>query len=287
VALLAATQQGLVTRVQLRGCGLTDRQIAVRAATGRLFRAFDGVYAVGVRARAPLARAKAATLAVERSVLGDGSAAWLLGFNRSAPLRPHVVVRRAGGRVREGIVVHRAQALDPRDVTEVEGIPVLTGPRCLLDRAAVLSPRRLDGELRTARAKGLAADDRLRDVIARHPGRPGGPALARALLGPFTRSQLERRFLALVAGLPAPRVNTDVGGMEVDVLWPGLAVELDGRATHGVTARFARDAAKDERLRALGLTVLRLTWWDVVRDEERTLAAVRAALADTMWTVEG
>lgn len=281
VALLAATQQHVVSHEQALACGLSERQIERRLRSARWFHVFTGVYAVGVPARSFLARAHAATLAVGGSALSAGSCAHLLGFSRTLPERPHVVVRRAGGRVREGIVVHRAQGLDPRDVTEVEGIRCLTGPRCLLDRAAHVGPRRLDRELREARARGLAPDDRLRDVIARHPGRPGGPALAAAMLGPLLRSELERRLLVLVAGLPAPLVNAVVGGMEVDFLWPGLAVELDGRATHGVTAQFARDAAKDQRLRALGLTVLRLTWWDVARDPSRTVDRLRTAIADT------
>lgn len=232
-------------------------------------------------ARSFLARAKAATLAIDASALSDGSCGYLLQFCRSAPVRPHVVVSRAGGRVREGIVVHRAAGLDRCDITEVDGIRCLTGPRCLLDRAAQLSPERLDKELQAARARGLAPDDNLRDVIARHPGRPGGPALARALLGPFTRSELERRLLDLLRahGITPPRCNVLVHGLEVDFLWDGLAVELDGRATHGITAQLARDLRKDEQLRALGLRVFRFTWWDVVRDQRRTAAAIRAALA--------
>jgi hypothetical protein len=126
----------------------------------------------------------------------------------------------------------------------------------------------------------VAPDAEVRAVIARNPGRAGGRALAAALLGPLTRSELERRLLHLVdeAGLPRPEVNAIVAGEEVDLLWPGVAVELDGRASHGITAAIARDAAKDDRLRALGLRVLRFTWWDVVRDPRRTAATLRDTL---------
>jgi very-short-patch-repair endonuclease len=211
-------------------------------------------------------------------VLSHGSAAALLGFARRAPARAHVTVPRSRCQQRRGLVVHAARDLDPRDVTEVDGIPVTTGPRTLLDRAAQLGRDGLDRELATARRLGLAPTDRVRDVLARHPRRAGGPALAAALLGPFTRSELEDRFLALLAakGLALPRCNVPLLGYEADCVWDEarLVVELDGRATHGVTAQLARDAAKDAAFRAAGWQVERLTWWDVVRDGRRTVDLV-------------
>jgi hypothetical protein len=51
-----------------------------------------------------------------------------------------------------------------------------------------------------------------------------------------TRSELEIRFLSLIAQarLPRPLVNATVQGLEVDFLWPthDLVVETDGAATH-------------------------------------------------------
>jgi hypothetical protein len=51
-----------------------------------------------------------------------------------------------------------------------------------------------------------------------------------------TRSELEIRFLSLIAQarLPRPLVNATGQGLEVDFLWPthDLVVETDGAATH-------------------------------------------------------
>ena len=51
-----------------------------------------------------------------------------------------------------------------------------------------------------------------------------------------SRRELERRALRLFGdrGLPPPRVNSLVEGVEVDLLWPAarLVVELDSRAFH-------------------------------------------------------
>ena len=50
----------------------------------------------------------------------------------------------------------------------------------------------------------------------------------------ITRSELEERFLALIAHwrLPRPLVNTQAAGHEVDFLWPDqrLIAETDGAA---------------------------------------------------------
>jgi hypothetical protein len=276
VAALAATQRGLVTTAQLLACGLSARQVASRVARGWLHRVHVGVYAVGAPVHTFEARCLAACLATE-GVLSHGTGGAVLGFC-DPPWRPHVTVDRRRRNDRPGIVVHSARRLDPRDVTEVDGLPVLTGPRCLLDRAAQVSAKRLDRELSHARRLGLAPTDRVLDVVARHPGRAGGPALAKALLGPFTRSELEVRFLELLRThhAPLPRCNVLLLGFEADCVWEDrrLVVELDGRATHGITAQLARDAAKDATYRAAGWRVERLTWWDVVRDPGRALAVI-------------
>jgi hypothetical protein len=75
-------------------------------------------------------------------------------------------------------------------------------------------------------------------LLTQHKGRPGTPALRRAIAGwtdpGATRSELERRFLRLCRrhGLPRPSVNATVLGYEVDFLWADqrLIVETDGRA---------------------------------------------------------
>jgi hypothetical protein len=273
VAEVAAGQCAQISTEQLRAAGLTERQIRRRVQRGWLHRGPYGVYSVGVPAVTPQARWMAATLAT-RGTLGARSAAALW------PVWPNAhgdVVVFGRGRSRPGIRVLRGR-LDRRDVTRREGIPVTTPARTLLDLAAELSPRLLGDALETARVRRLVTDDGLRDVLARHPRHRGARRLGDALTGPFLRSRLEADFRELVraelADLPEPEYNADVGGDEVDVLFEGLAVELDGRQHAG---RWAQDAAKDARLRARGLAVLRFTRWDVVRDRRRTADAVRRA----------
>ncbi|MEA2134310.1 MAG: hypothetical protein QOC68_2219, partial [Solirubrobacteraceae bacterium] len=64
-----------------------------------------------------------------------------------------------------------------------------------------------------------------------------------------------------------------------DFLWPdrGLVVETDGYDFHRTAAARRRDARKDEAMRGLGLTVVRLTWADVTARPAATSRRVLVA----------
>jgi very-short-patch-repair endonuclease len=109
----------------------------------------------------------------------------------------------------------------------------------------------------------------------------------RALLdrneGPaFTRSEAEERLLALVraARLPHPELNVRVSGHEVDFLWRDarLVVEVDGFANHRTRAAFEHDRLRDAQLQGAGLTVMRVTWRQIVAEPEALLARLALAL---------
>ena len=69
--------------------------------------------------------------------------------------------------------------------------------------------------------------------------------------------------------------------LEVDFHWPAyrLVVETDGFAYHRSPIARRNDAERDARLRAAGLSLLRLTHADVYEYPERSVRAVRAATA--------
>jgi hypothetical protein len=96
-----------------------------------------------------------------------------------------------------------------------------------------------------------------------------------------TRSELERRFLALVtkADLPRPLINRHVVSMEVDFTWEEelLVVETDGYEYH--RARFEADRAKDQRLAAQGYVVMRITWRQIDQEPIKTVALLAQTLA--------
>ena len=114
----------------------------------------------------------------------------------------------------------------------------------------------------------LVTDAEIDAAMGRCPRRTGTGAM-RALLqverdSGFTQSNAERRLKRLVrdSGLERPRFNTDVEGVRTDAYWPRLkvVVEVDGYQAHGHGAAFQRDRARDRRLIAAGLVVLRFTW---------------------------
>jgi very-short-patch-repair endonuclease len=182
----------------------------------------------------------------------------------------HVTVTR-GSHSQPGITVHRVRRLAPEDVTIVDGIPVTTVARTILDLAEQLTPRGLANLLERAEHLQVFDLGELRATIARNPGRHGAKALIEALdIEAPSKEALQRAFLAVVraAGLPDPQREVQIGPYHVDFLWPQarLAIETDGRAWHHTRAAFERDRRRDLDLAARGIQTLRVTWRMVTRE---------------------
>jgi Transcriptional regulator, AbiEi antitoxin len=229
VAEVAERQHGLVSRVQLLELGLGRRAIGHRLERGRLHPVHRGVYAVGRPGLSGAAWWMAAVLAAgPDAVLSHRDAAALLGMLSSA--RSRIEVTTPGGRRRRhGIQFHRA-VLHPDEVTVVNGIPVTTVPRTLLDLAAVVERRQFERALHEAEVLRLTDALSLDDLLARHSRRPGTRAvravLAEVRLGAaITRNDLEDGFLRFLeeARLPRSEVNVpiEVAGrwFEADFVW--------------------------------------------------------------------
>lgn len=284
IARRAAPQHGIVTRRQLLALGVGEEAVAHRARVGRLLRVHHGVYAVGHRPPSPLARAMAAVLACgPAGVLSHRSAAALWGID--SRWRSPVEVSAPTGRRHRGVRVHRSRTLTRRDVTIHFGIPVTTVARTLLDLASVLNDKALARAVNDAQLKCRLRLDDLAALLARSPGRATGRLRTFVDRGDApTRSAFEDVFLSFVDrfGLPRPKVNQDVAGYEVDILWPEhkLIVELDSRAFHDSDQPFEQDRNRDADLLAAGYPVIRITWRrlnDTPALEARRLTALLAA----------
>lgn len=288
VAVLAARQFGVVSRIQLLAIGVSadtvDRWIAAR----RLHPIHRGVYAVGHTRISREGRWLAAVLACgDGAVLSHRSAAALWGILQYEG-RPEITTRHAHRR--GDLLVARRSFLEPDEVTSHHGIPVTTPMRTLLDLGACIQPHQLDRAVRESDYLRLFELDQLRALLERHPGRRGTRHLriaverAAAAHG-HTRSELEDRFRALVlnAHLPTPLFNARLELNEItiepDVLWPEhrVIVELDGWAAHGTRDRFVADRARDREAHAAGYTVLRYTWADLDRSAIRKLKRLLSA----------
>ena len=287
VAALAAQRQGMVTTEDLLAAGFSRGAIARRVAGGWLVRRHRGVYQLGVFA-GPYGTFMAALLACgPGTVLSHWAAAALWGLR--AWREGLVDVSMPGGipGSRAGIRRHRAGGLHPGDIVIRHGMRVTTPARTLLDLAAVTPRRELERLVEEAQVQRLVTRGELLAMVHRGAGRPG-VTLLREIVGAddepsFTRSEAERRLVELIraAGLPRPRTNVRIDGLEVDAAWPAqrLVVEVDGFAYHGITrTAFERDRRRDGQLLLAGYRVVRVTWLMLVREPERVIALVAAAL---------
>jgi Protein of unknown function (DUF559) len=290
LAELAGRQHGIVARWQLLAAGVGRRAIDERMGR-RLHPIHRGVYAVGYQTRLIESRWMAAVLVGgPGAILSHRSAAQLWRLVARSSHLPEVT-RPRHFRARPCICGHRSEVPDD-ERTLVEGIPVTTVPRTVLDLAAVAPRRQVERALNEVEVQGLTDRLSIPDLLARYPGRRGS-AVLRALLDDdesargITRSALEERFVALIDsyGLPRPRLNADlsVGGrfFSPDCLWMDerLIVELDGRAVHATRRAFEADRERDRLMLAEGWRVMRVTWRQLCDQESAVAADLRRALA--------
>lgn len=275
VAAIARRQHGIVTSAQLAAAEVGPNAVVHRVSTGRLVRLYRGVYQVGPMA-AEHGDEMAAALATG-GILSHHSAAKLWGIRRHHGAI-HVTVTGAAPRPRPGLRIHRSLSLD---AAVHNGLPLTTPARTLRDLASHLPQHELDRATEQAQALRLAT----RGEIAAELPRRGSRALQAALDGEpqLTRSEAERRLLALIrqARLPRPETNAHVEGYEVDLLWreQRLIVEGDGFAYHATRQAFERDRARDAALQAAGYRVVRFTWRQITTEPHALIAQLARLLA--------
>jgi hypothetical protein len=267
IAELARRQHGVVSIRQLLGpLGYSASAVTRALAAGRLHRLHRGVYAVGHTNLSPHGHYLAAVLAcAPHALLSHVSAAWLWGLLRQRPGVIHITVptRR---HAKPQLSIHHARLVD-EDRSLLDGIPVTSLPRTLLDLAAMLPANRLRRAIERSEELCLFDLGPLDSLLARAARHPGAGRLRHALAiycpPPFTRSGLERRFLELVekAGLPTPSTGFNELGYELDVYWQAerFAVELDVYETHGTREAFESDRLRQENLKLGGIEMIRVT----------------------------
>jgi very-short-patch-repair endonuclease len=241
----AQRQHGVVSARQLAEFGYAKATISSAVKRARLHQVYRGVYAVGHRALTWEGWVMAAVLARPGSVASHVTAGWAHGLLRSQPDTIHLTAA-TRQRLKRDFVVHFAR-LEPEDVTSVDGIPVTSPARTVLDLAP--NPRR---------------------------------DLAKLLQRADDLSDLERRFrrLVLAAGLQTPQTNVVVEGYELDAYWEaeGFAVELETYATHGSPTSFEEDPRRHDDLLLAGIELIRVSDVRLEREPRETIERVAAHL---------
>ncbi len=289
IAELAACQHGVVGRAQLLALGAGRGAIDHRLHRRRLHRVFQGAYSVSPIVSG-LGRWRAATLAVGTDAVLSyvaGGALWAMRPSSSRIV--DLTVPRTLGR-REGFRFHRSRLPDD-ERTELEGIPVTTPGRTLLDLAGVLTWTQLEQAVVRAETLRLTHAVPLDALLLRYPRRPGIANLRRLLAAGHrgvAEPGIEERFLALIdeLGLPRPELNVWLAlgdrWIKADCLWrqQRLLVELDSRSHHDTARAFESDRDRDRRALVAGWNTIRVTWRMLEREAdelERDLCRLLAA----------
>jgi len=289
IAAIAERQGGVVARRQLVALGLSAAAIDHRLRSGRLHSVHRGVYSVGHRVLGVTGRRWAAVLACgDGAALAGVSAAAAYEIRRSASRAIHVLVGRNGRARRDGIRLHWQRAIPADEITQLDGLPITTPARTLLDLAAGgLHGRHLEAAVDTADRKGLLDFADLHQLLARYPGRPGTPALKAVLAryrGGDTRSVLEEIVAELcnAYGLPRPLENCVIEGKVRDFYWPHsrLVVEADSYTWHRSPSALDDDRERDVELTLAGYRSLRFTWHQATRRRRYVSNAIRGCLCN-------
>ena len=273
---------------QLHAAGMDKDGIDRRVAAGRLHPIRRGVYAVGHRRLGPRGPLWAAVLACgEGDAVSHRAAAWAWGIREGLPPVTVDVLTVGESRSRKGIRVHRSRSIDVRDTTTLDGLPITTPARTLLDLAAIRSVH-LPSAIRRAEIQRVFDGRAIADLLDRAPHHPGAKRLRTALAATqepdITQSELEARFLEIVRGLglPEPEKQYPINGRLLDFYWPHrrLAVEVDDRGTHLTATAFEDDRVRDADLKVLGIDTIRFTRRKVLYDRpyvERTITALASS----------
>lgn len=290
IAALAGEQHGVVAIWQLLLRGFADDAVHHRVQQGRLHRLHFGVYAVGHTKLSVRGRWMGAVLACGPDAAlshRDGGALWRI--RRDSRFLIDVTAPGRSRHARPGIAIHRPRRFEPDECTTVDGIPVTTVARTLIDLAAVVPYSQLVRAWDEAvRLRVFDFDDLVR-VRSRFKARGGlrhvDLLIAEARpLPPMTRSELEVLALELfrAAGFPEPAVNVYLpeARAEVDFLFRDqrVVVEVDGGAYHRTDRQRDEDNARDARLQLARYTVIRVSDRRLNHDPEGVIADVAAAL---------
>ena len=189
--------------------------------------------------------------------------------------------------------MHRSTDLEPPHCTMVDGFPVTTEVRTVLDMASLLRRRRLEwlvDDLLAAQAFSLDELHRLFLQVARR-GKPGMGNLRVVLeaRGPgyvAPASRLERLLIDVLAGggLPEPvrqhPLPSRAGPGRVDFAYPEfrLLIEADSRRWHSRVADFETDRQRDNEATAVGWAILRFTWQQLTQSPGWVVRIVRDSL---------
>lgn len=295
IAATAAKQLGLIKREQALGLGASPRVIDRRCAKRLWIRIHRGVYRIAGTPRtyhqSLLAACMAASGEDRPAFASHHSAGVLWLFPDFVPGPIEITIPRGASFRASGVEVHLSRNCESQQWTRIGPIPVTTPARTLIDIAAISSKDRLESALDFALRKELVWLSGMQRLLEDPVPLAGTAALRKFVAerqpGIILWSDLETKFFRFCARnrLPKPVSQFQVtlpGGSPafIDFAYPELmiAIETDGYESHSGKIKWMSDMARANDLIAIGWTVLRFSWDDVVRRPREVARQIRAVL---------
>lgn len=292
----AAEQHGVFTRAQALACGYSAKAIRHRLERGIWITLHPGVYCHATTAASWLRDEIAACFWSDGAAAGKAA-----GFLHQLPGcedRDLEVVthRRHRAMPRCGITVHVTKRLPLDQIVHINGIPVTSIERTLMDLCGGLTRRGSAIALDNALSRGLTGIGDLDNFLYRtaRQGRNGCGRLRELLkerfnLGKFATTPLETVIFELIASshldmpLIQPEVRDEQGAIvaQPDFLYAAerLVIEGHSRLWHEGKAATDGDQARQKRLEALDHKVMYVTWADATVYGSRTIHRIENELA--------
>jgi len=289
---LAAGQGGVIRKDQALDYGMTVDMIRRRVRTGRWQSIARSVYRI-FDMTDPMDRLRAAIAGLPDAVVSHESAAEMLSIPRVWRGLAVVTVHSRTTHSFPDVTIRRCRDLDESHIATIDGLPVTTMARTIVDLAALLRPRHLasivDDLLASKKVTVSEVQDVASSVLRR--GKPGSTSL-RTVLGERAESPNENASRLELLGLdvlrssqlPDPLLEYPIPWEEqrrFDAAYPDekLAIEWDSRRWHTQVEAFERDRRRNRLATLHDWRLVRFTWDDLTTRPGEVAETVRSLLA--------
>jgi predicted transcriptional regulator of viral defense system len=292
LAQFSEEHHGIFTTAHARLLGFTDDQIERRLDSGRwLIRLLNSYRLAGVPPSWQGDLLAACWAGGFRAVASHRSAAALWDFAGGRPSIQEITCPRWRRARHDGLVVHESNAFDPVDAMLIEGIPVTTPERTLLDLGAVCHESVVEMALDAAEKRELVTLESVRATVKRlaRSGRNGVGTLRRLLDAHSpdrkpTESEMETLLLQVLRrnGFPGPVTQYEIrcAGRfvaRVDAAYPEwrIAIEYDSYEYHSGHKAHDKDNTRRNKIAAAGWLPVTATAEDLRAGGPALCAAIR------------
>jgi hypothetical protein len=284
---IARHNHGLIDRGTILAVGATDHFIKSRLLTRHWEEVHPGVYYLNVTPRTWVSEVVAAVLgAGPDAVASHRTAARIWDLDGVYGTTIEVTVPYDDRPVPDGVLVHRTRRSLPS--TLVDGVPVTSPERTLLDLAAILPNRILERAMASAIRRSLTSIEKLRQAVKAQGGRgvKGTRRMRRVTelvegdqSGSVSEVELKDLLRDAPVPMPVPQLHIRLPNGDnayPDFAWPERMkiVEVDGFSAHSTPDQLEHDLRRQNQLMQLGWEIRRFSARDVRRNPHEVVGAI-------------